>query len=110
MRRAFDGAEHSDSIERVMAGRTRHRRVLSSRTAPARNSAVTFCRARLPVLLDPILDIVSAFRKMSTKPEQARVQPADLDDAPKRLCDHGGAARGSFATLAGRTGQARSKN
>jgi len=29
-------------------------------------------RARRPALRDPILDIVSALRKMSTKPDQAQ--------------------------------------
>jgi len=43
-----------------------------SRTAPAMNSSVNCRRARLPALRDPILDIVSAFRKVSTKPDQAQ--------------------------------------
>jgi hypothetical protein len=37
------------------------------------NSSVNCRRVRRPVLLDPILDIVSALRKMSTKLDQAHV-------------------------------------
>src|SRR5712692_4158950 len=48
----------------------------TSRTAPAMNSSLNRRRARRPVLLDPILDIVSALRKVSTKSDQAH-PPAD---------------------------------
>ena len=43
----------------------------TSRTAPVRNSSVNCRRARRPALLDPILDIVPTFRKMSTESDQA---------------------------------------
>ena len=43
----------------------------TSRTAAGRELLVNCRRARRPVLLDPIVDIVSAFRKVSTKPDQA---------------------------------------
>ena len=42
----------------------------TSRTAPILNSSLNCRRARLPPFVDPILDIVSTFRKMSTKPDQ----------------------------------------
>src|SRR5258708_374471 len=50
----------------------------TSRTAPAMNSSVNRRRARRPVLLDPILDIVSALQKMSTKPDQAQSDSESL--------------------------------
>ena len=37
------------------------------------NNAVNCRRTRRPALLDPILAIVSASRKMSTKPDQAQL-------------------------------------
>ena len=44
---------------------------ITGRTVPALNSSVNSRRARRSVRLDPILDIVSTFRKMSTKTGQA---------------------------------------
>jgi DNA-binding XRE family transcriptional regulator len=44
------------------------------------NSSVNRRRARRPVLLDPILDIVSALRKMSTKPGQAQWRRTKLKE------------------------------
>ena len=46
----------------------------TSRTAPVRNSSVNCRRARRPALLDPILDIVPTFRKMSTESDQAQYE------------------------------------
>ena len=54
----------------------------TSRTAAAINSSVNCRRARRPVFLDPILDIVSAFRKVSTKPDQAHRGRSSLSDRP----------------------------
>ena len=45
----------------------------TSRTAPILNSSLNCRRARLPPFVDPILDIVSTFRTMSTKPDQTHV-------------------------------------
>ena len=44
----------------------------TSRTAPTMNSSENCRRARLPACFDPILAIVSTFRTMSTKPDQAQ--------------------------------------
>ena len=55
----------------------------TSRTAPALNSSVNCRRTRRPALLDPILAIVSASRKMSTKPDQAQFE--GYDDAKAAL-------------------------
>ena len=44
----------------------------TSRTAPILNSSLNCRRARLPAFVDPILDIVAAFRNVSTKPDQAQ--------------------------------------
>jgi len=44
------------------------------------NSSVNYRRARRPALLDPILDIVSALRKVSTKSDQAHVVDSFLEN------------------------------
>ena len=44
----------------------------TSRIAPALNSSLHCRRTRLPAVRNPILDIVSAFRNVSTKPDQAQ--------------------------------------
>jgi hypothetical protein len=44
------------------------------------NSSVNCRRARLPALVDPILDIVSAFRKVSTKPDQAQTAQTTVNE------------------------------
>ena len=67
---------------------------ITSRTAPVLNSSVNCRRARLPVFLDSILDIVSTFRNVSTKPDQAqprlRSVPAYARVSRRRVCHTGG--------------------
>ena len=52
----------------------------TSRTAPTMNSSENCRRARLPACFDPILAIVSTFRTMSTKPDQAHQAPESVLD------------------------------
>ena len=72
-----------------------------SRTAPIRNSSLNCRRARLPAVRDPMLDIVSTFRNVSTKPDQAHADVArnhpgrmrgeqQSNDAQPGLGTHGG--------------------
>ena len=53
----------------------------TSRPAPALNSSVNCRRTRRLVLLDPILDIVSASRNVSTRSDQAQTQLVAARDA-----------------------------
>src|SRR5476649_150586 len=51
----------------------------TSRTAPALNSSVNCRRTRRPAFFDPILAIVSALRKMSTKLDHAHGASSDYE-------------------------------
>ena len=59
----------------LLLGRARRRRwvpLWGLVAAPILNSSLNCRLARLPAVRNPILDIVSTFRKVSTKPDQAQ--------------------------------------